>query len=87
MPQCVTQCGGRARFFGDLMQGIENFEGPGDYSALDGGKGYEDVYGARVKLGDYVETFEQSDVHRLLNVGNNPSFVYILRNRTWQGGE
>ncbi len=87
LPQCVTQCGGRARFFGDLMQGIENFEGPGDYSALDGGKGYEDVHGARVKLGDYVETFEQSDVHRLLNVGNNPSFVYILRNRTWQGGE
>ena len=25
LPQCVIQCGGRARFFGDLEQGIESF--------------------------------------------------------------
>ena len=28
LPQCVAQCGARARFFGDLDQGVENFEGP-----------------------------------------------------------
>ena len=28
LPQCVTQCGGRARYFGDLEQGIAGFEGP-----------------------------------------------------------
>ena len=33
-----------------------------------------------------IESYAESDVYRLPNVGNNPSFVYILRNRTWQGG-
>lgn len=28
LPQCVTQCGGMARWFGDLDEGIESFEGP-----------------------------------------------------------
>ena len=28
LPQCVAQCGARARFFGDLDQGVENFEAP-----------------------------------------------------------
>ena len=27
-PQCVAQCGARARFFGDLEQGIDTFEAP-----------------------------------------------------------
>jgi Fe-S-cluster-containing dehydrogenase component len=30
LPQCVSQCGGRARFFGDLDEGIESFRGPTD---------------------------------------------------------
>ena len=29
LPQCVAQCGGRARFFGDLEQGLESFVAPG----------------------------------------------------------
>ena len=40
-----------------------------------------------MRLGDYVEPFEQEDVYQLPNVGNNPSFVYILRNRDWKGDE
>ncbi len=28
LPQCVAQCGGRARFFGDIEQGIESVQGP-----------------------------------------------------------
>ena len=27
LPQCVAQCGARARFFGDLDKGVDNFEG------------------------------------------------------------
>lgn len=28
LPQCVTQCGGMARWYGDLDEGIESFKGP-----------------------------------------------------------
>ncbi len=30
LPQCVIQCGGRARFFGDLDKGIGTFEAPAE---------------------------------------------------------
>ena len=87
LPQCVKICTARARFFGDIEQGIENLEGPGDYVAIGDDKSYESCDAARVKLGDYCNPFEESDVHALKNVGNNPAFRYILRNRTWQGEE
>ncbi len=87
LPQCVTQCGGRARFFGDLEKGIDSFEGPGDFTALGEKDSYDDVHAARVRLGDYVEKYSDADVHHLPDVGNRPSFVYILRGRTWQGKE
>ena len=28
LPQCVSQCGGMARWFGDLDEGIDGFRGP-----------------------------------------------------------
>ena len=74
LPQCVSQCGGMARFFGDLDQGLEGFEG-----AENGGE--------RIKLGEFALPFDESDVHHLPNVGNNPSFAYILRGHEWMGGE
>ena len=93
LPQCVAQCGGRARYFGDLDQGIESFEAPA--APLDGDKSYESCASARIKLGDVtgegweypVKPYKDSEVHRLPDVGNKPSFVYILRNETWQGEE
>ena len=78
LPQCVSQCGGRARWFGDLEKGIESFA-----STTRGKIGYEQ----ETTIGNYLEPFEESDVYHLPNVGNDPSFVYILRNHEWKGEE
>ena len=72
LPACVAQCGGMARFFGDLDEGIETFEGP------------EQADGKRVVLGDFCEPFTDDQVHTLPDVGNEPAMRYILRNMTWQ---
>ena len=74
LPQCVSQCGGMARFFGDLEAGIETFEGA-------------ELGSERIVLGDFCLPFDESNVHHLPNVGNNPSLAYILRDHDWQGGE
>lgn len=83
LPQCVAQCGGLARFFGDLDKGIETFEAyrPG----YDTDKAYDTLEKHRITLGELSKPFGESEVHRLPDVGNGPSFVYILRDRTWQG--
>jgi Fe-S-cluster-containing dehydrogenase component len=73
LPQCVSQCGGMARYFGDLEQGIESFEGAENGSE-------------RIRLGDFADVWDDSQVYRLPDVGNKPSFVYLLRKETWQGG-
>ena len=96
LPQCVAQCGGRARFFGDLDAGIETFVSPDNpggtnaptYQATrKNGIAYDDVHDARGLIGDYCDPFTDDDIHHLPNVGNDPSFLYILRNKTWQGKE
>ena len=86
LPQCVSQCGARARFFGDLDAGIDSFVGPGVYRDV-ASASYEEGANARVKMVDYVEEFNDSDMYHLPDVGNNPAFAYILRDRTWQGRE
>ena len=86
LPQCVAQCAGRARFFGDMEAGIDNLMAPAEPG--DGGDiSYEGLGATRVALKDYVEEYSESDVYRLPNVGNGPSLAYILRGRTWHGGE
>lgn len=86
LPQCVIQCGGRARFFGDLEQGIESFEAPA--VGYDTDRSYDNLYtGNRVTLGEMAEEFADSDLYHLPNVGNEPAFAYILRNRDWKGNE
>ena len=93
LPQCVAQCGARARFFGDLEKGSESFEAPG--APLEGDKSYDAQVKARIKLGevtgdscDYpVKPYKDSDIHHLPDVGNKPGFVYILRDEQWQGEE
>ena len=72
LPQCVAQCGGMARFFGDMEKGLASFEGP-------------ELGTSRVKLSDFAEPFTDADVHALPNAGNGPSFRYILRKFAWQG--
>ena len=83
LPQCVAQCGARARFFGDLDAGWDSFVAPGRVLAYDAT--YEDVHNARVSMMEAVRPFSESDVHHLQDVGNSPSCAYILRNMTWQG--
>ena len=84
LPQCVSQCAARARFFGDLDQGVDNFEGPAapsDPQAV----GYDDMTSTRVKLKDYVEAYKQTDIHHLADAGNKPKFMYLLREpRKWR---
>lgn len=83
LPQCVAQCGARARFFGDLDQGVENFEGPAHPDTP--GCQYDEMTKTRVKLKDYVEAFTENDIHHLTNKGNNPKLMYLLREgRKWR---
>ena len=86
LPACVAQCGGRARFFGDLDEGIDSFEAP--EIGYDVDRSYDNLYtGNRVKLGDMAKEYTEADVHHLPDVGNGPHFAYILRDRDWKGGE
>ncbi|MCD8315785.1 MAG: 4Fe-4S dicluster domain-containing protein [Eggerthellaceae bacterium] len=85
LPQCVAQCGSRARFFGDLEKGIGTFETLCPTSDL--ATGYEDMMQTRTTLDEWVEPYTEADVHCLTDAGNGPQMRYILRNRTWQGEE
>ena len=82
LPQCVSQCGGRARFFGDLDQGIDSFEAPWVGSITEDDVSYQGLQGKRITLKECIPPYEEGDVHHLPNAGNNPAFVYILRDRT-----
>ena len=87
LPQCVAQCGGRARFFGDLDEGVDSFEAPWVVDVTEGDPSYEKGQKTRITLKECVQEYAESDIHHLPNAGNDPAFVYVLRNRTWQGGE
>ena len=86
LPQCVAQCGGRARFFGDLDAGLDSFVGAGKVS-IAGDAGYDAVNSEFCTYGEIAKPYPDSDVHHLPNVGNDPSFLYILRNHEWKGEE
>jgi len=73
LPQCVSQCVGMAKWFGDLDKGLESFEGVA-YAT-----------GERRKAGEYLESFTDDEVYTLPDVGNHPSFRFILRRKKWQG--
>ena len=72
----MAQCGGRARFFGDLDEGIDSFEGPWRPEAAGT---YEEQQTVRRKIRDAVEPFEDTDLHQLPDAGNGPQLYYILR--------
>lgn len=86
LPQCVMQCCARARFFGVVEEGYESFRAPADPQAFfEGDKSYENTQLTYTTFGEYCKEFSEEEVHHLPNVdGNNPSFVYVLRNREWQ---
>jgi len=92
LPQCVSQCGGRARWFGDIEQGIESFEASWA-PVKSGDRSYEGCASARMTLGESTgegnecatKPYSASEVYHLPDVGNKPSCVYILRDRVWQG--
>jgi len=91
LPMCVAQCGGRARFFGDISQGINQMQGPanpGGHMAPtpEASRGeYAAVHNARAALSEVCKPFAESDVHKLPDVGNDPSMRYVLRNFKWRG--
>jgi Fe-S-cluster-containing dehydrogenase component len=87
LPQCVLQCGARARFFGDLDEGIDSFEAPWVVNVTEGPPTYEKMRQNRITLKECTHEYFESDIHHLPNVGNGPNLVYILRDRTWQGGD
>ena len=84
LPQCVQQCCARARYFGDIDEGIENMKAPADPTRMGYDFTYEGNQTTFVTLGEYCKPFTEDDVHHLPDVGNGPSFVYILRDRAWQ---
>lgn len=87
LPQCVAQCSARARFFGDLDQGIDSFEAPWVVDITEGDPSYDKTVKNRITLKECVQDYSDEDIHHLPDVGNDPSLVYILRDRTWKGGE
>ena len=60
LPQCVIQCGGRARFFGDLDEGLESFQALAPTHDL--ATPYEEMMQNRTTLGEWVEPFTEADV-------------------------
>ena len=87
LPQCVAQCGGRARFFGDLDKGVDSFEAPWVVDITKGDPSYDKMNKTRITLKECVLPYKESDFHHLPNVGNNPSFLYLTRTHEWQGKE
>ena len=84
LPQCVAQCGSRARFFGDLEQGVDGFGAPAPPQALS--CDYAEMQQTRVTLKEYVEPYTEDEIHRLPDVGNGPELMYLLRSdRKWRG--
>lgn len=77
VPQCVSQCSGNARWYGDIDEGLSSFVGTygpnGDFG------------GERYRMLDFLEPFDDSEMYALDDKGNRPSFRYILRGHTWHG--
>lgn len=81
LPACVAQCGGNARWVGDIDEGYDSFVGARNSTERGAGPGeYR-------KMMDFLEPFEESDVHALPSVGNEPSYRFILRRHHWEEGD
>lgn len=86
LPQCVAQCGSRARYFGVIEDGVASFQSNAPTHDL--ATSYDDMMNNnRTTVGEWCEPFEESDVYYLTDAGTGPQMPYILRNRTWQSVE
>ena len=83
LPQCVAQCGARARFFGDLDEGLESFKCAGKIGT-DADASYDSVLTEFCTLGEIARPYSEDDVHTFADDGTQPSFLYILRDHEWK---
>ena len=69
LPQCVTQCAGLAKWYGDLDEdpSMLSFKG-----------------GDELTLGEACMEFAEDQVYTLPDAGNHPSIRYIMRGREWR---
>lgn len=79
VPQCVSQCGGNARWVGDIDEGYDSFVGAFE---TDG-----DITGERRRMMEFIEPFTDDQVYRLPDLGNGPQCAYILRGHKWYGND
>lgn len=84
LPQCVSQCGGRARFYGDLDAGLDSFVGAGKVSITEDSS-YDAIYNTFSTYSEIAKPYGDEDIYHLTDVGNEPSCLYILRNHEWKG--
>lgn len=68
IPQCVSQCVGLAKWYGDLDEdpSMKSFKGGNDLT-----------------LGESCMDFTDAQVYALPDTGNDPSIRYIMRGREW----
>lgn len=84
LPQCVAQCGGRARFFGDLDEGIGSFKGAGKVDVTAQDPSYETVLTQFCTLDEIAKPYTDDQVYTYEDSGNAPSHLYILRDHEWK---
>ncbi len=72
LPQCVSQCVGLAKWYGDLDEDPTMMSFKGGNNAV---------------LGDTCAPFTEDQVYTLPDSGNHPSIRYILRGKAWHDEE
>ena len=87
LPQCVIQCGRPRGFFGDLDQGSRSFEAPAVATAPTVRLRWLVRRQPREagRAGRRTSVCRAPTCIHLPNVGNDPCFAFILRNRDWKG--
>ncbi|MCL1798419.1 MAG: 4Fe-4S dicluster domain-containing protein [Eggerthellaceae bacterium] len=85
LPECVRQCNGRARFFGDLDKGLESFMGPGTGPKPDTTSAADPRELEPLPITTYSAPWSEADIHHMTDAGNDPASCFILRNRKWRG--
>ena len=69
IPQCVSQCAGLAKWYGDIDEDptMMSFKG-----------------GNELTFGEACMPFSEDEIHTLPDAGNHPSLRYIVRGHQWR---